>query len=110
MNLAKPDQHSRPMLLLKRHDSTCETVAHPGYCLDELWVIWVVVQFLVEPMHMHVYRARVLGFLAAPYLLLLQLVTCQNIAAMAHQVDEQMKEEATAKVYLLVPSYYTAPT
>ena len=107
MILSKLDQHSPPMLLRNRHCSSCETVAHPGYCLDELWIMWVIVQFLAEPMHMHVYRARVLHILAAPYLLQ-QLVACQNIAAMAHQVDEQMKEEGTAQVYLLFPSYYTS--
>jgi hypothetical protein len=104
MNLSKPDQHSRPVLQLKRHCSACETVAHPWYCLDELWVMWVVVQFLAEPMHMHVYRARVLGFLAAPYLLQ-QLVACQNSTAVANQVNEQIKEEAT-ELDLSVPSCY----
>jgi hypothetical protein len=96
-------------MLLKRRCSTCETVAHPGYCLDELRVKWVFVQFPAEPLHMHVYRAPFLGFLAAPYLLQ-QLIACQNITAMANEVDEQMNEEATAKVYLLVLSYYTAAT
>ena len=84
-NLTKPDQHPWPMLL-KHNSSTCETVAHPGYCLNELWVKWVVVQFMAEPKHMHVYRTRALHILAAPYLLQ-QRLACQNITAMANEID-----------------------
>jgi len=35
--------HAWPMLQLKRYYSACEAVTHPGYSLDELRVIWVVV-------------------------------------------------------------------
>ncbi len=57
---------------------------------------------------MHVYRTRVRHSLAAPYLFQ-QLFACQNIAAMANQIDEQIKERRAPYLDKLVTSGYLAP-
>ena len=52
----------------------------------------VVLQFLTQPMDMHVYRARVDRCFAAPYVLE-DLIPCQNNTAVAKQIDEQIEEK-----------------